>query len=101
MRLPALITLLLGMVPALGVAEPSAQATAWRELNFDDTSAFSHKGTLDITRTAAIQTLCKIRPLVAHAEGLINLGRTVVGNSVVDFGMRHTFFGHFCGEVHI
>jgi hypothetical protein len=67
------------------------------DINFNDTSAYSERSVLDLARTAVIQSVCKIKPLVQHADKLIGGTRKVVGDNITDFALRHTFFGHFCG----
>lgn len=67
------------------------------EVNFDDISVFAQKPTLELLRTVAIQSVCKVKPLVANANFLINCARKVTGDTLVDFSLKHTFFLHFCG----
>ena len=38
----------------------------------------------------------QIQPLVKHADSVLNLSKRIVGSTLVNFGVKHTFFAHFC-----
>ena len=60
-------------------------------------AAFAHASARDLLRAWAVLTACRIRPLVAHADGLLRAGRRLLGDRAVDALLRSTFFAHFCG----
>lgn len=66
-------------------------------LNFNDAeAAFKSKTKLDILRTWAVLSTCQIQPLVKNADTLLAWAQKVFGSTLVYWGIRHTFFGHFC-----
>eukprot|EP01066_Platyproteum_vivax_P010891 Platyproteum_vivax@DN4906_c0_g1_i1.p1 len=68
------------------------------EVSFDNTRiAFGHKSNYELTRTAAILALCKVKPLVAHANEIIELSHKVLGYTITDWALKKTFFSQFCG----
>ena len=38
----------------------------------------------------------QFQPLVKHADTVLNLSKRIVGSTLVNFGVKHTFFAHFC-----
>lgn len=69
-------------------------------LDFNDAKeAFKSKTKLDIIRTWAVLSSCQIQPLVKNADSLLSWSQKVFGKSLVNFGIRHTFFGHFCAGI--
>ena len=38
----------------------------------------------------------QFQPLVKHADSVLNLSKRIVGSTLVNFGVKHTFFAHFC-----
>lgn len=38
----------------------------------------------------------QIQPLVKHADSVLSLSKRIVGSTLVNFGVKHTFFAHFC-----
>lgn len=67
------------------------------QLNFNDYSAvFGQRSTAALLRSYLVLAACGIRPLVTHANGLINLGRSVMGDRITLGAIKHTFFSHFC-----
>lgn len=66
-------------------------------LNFNDAeAAFKSKTKLDILRTWAVLSTCQIQPLVKNADTLLAWAQKVFGSTLVYWGIRHTFFSHFC-----
>ncbi|GBG24301.1 Proline dehydrogenase 1, mitochondrial [Hondaea fermentalgiana] len=67
------------------------------DLNFNDTGlAFKNKTTFDLIRAYAVLRICGIEPLVARSEKLIGLSYSVLGKTITNFVVRHTFFKQFC-----
>jgi proline dehydrogenase len=65
--------------------------------DFDDTrAAFSSKSTLELIRAHAVFSLCNISFLVRNADTLVRLSRKVFGDTITDFGLKHTLFALFC-----
>ena len=54
---------------------PTASYCAKKPINFDDAQeAFKSKSTTDLLRALLVLRICKIRPLVAHNEKLLEFG---------------------------
>lgn len=78
-------------------AIPHGIPQAHASLNFSDSSsAHSSKNTFDILRAIAVFQACRIKPLIKHAEGLLNLSTKVFGSTITNTVVKHTFFNHFC-----
>ena len=69
---------------------------------FDDPQlAFSAKSTGQLVQSLAIFRTCSVKPLVQNADVLLAAAKKVIGPTVVNSVVRHTFFKHFCGgELH-
>ena len=66
-------------------------------LNFNNgRAAFETKSNLDILRTWSVLTACQIQPLVNNADSLLAWSKRVLGSTVVNGIIKHTFFNHFC-----
>ena len=62
----------------------------------DAQSAFESKSTKNLLRASLVYTLCGIKPLVNNAEPLLKMTRKVFGDTITDFLLKATLFGHFC-----
>mmetsp|Transcript_12195 Transcript_12195/g.15214 ORF Transcript_12195/g.15214 Transcript_12195/m.15214 type:complete len:658 (+) Transcript_12195:72-2045(+) len=66
--------------------------------DFSDTRlAYGSKSTAELLTSLFILHLCRVKPVVQNAERLISLSRRVLGATVTDAVIRHTFFKQFCG----
>jgi proline dehydrogenase len=73
------------------------QRKPFMPLNFSDyEEASKPKSTLELARAYGVFTTCQIKPLVKHADSLLDLSRKVVGSTIVNALVRETFFNHFC-----
>lgn len=54
------------------------------------------KTTGQLLQSLAVFKACTIKPLVSNADTLLSASRSVAA-PVVDYGVKHTFFRHFCG----
>ena len=66
-------------------------------INFTDSaSAHGSKSTFELLRAIAVFKLCQVPFLVKHAESLLNLSSKILGNTITNGLVKHTFFKHFC-----
>ena len=67
------------------------------DINFTDSaSAHGSKSTFELLRAIAVFKLCQLPFLVKHAESLLNLSSKILGNTITNGLVKHTFFQHFC-----
>lgn len=65
-------------------------------LCFDNTqSAYRNITTFSLVRAIGVLSVCRIEPLVKHADALYTWSRRILG-PIPSFFMRYTFFAHFC-----
>ncbi|KDD76966.1 Proline dehydrogenase [Helicosporidium sp. ATCC 50920] len=65
-------------------------------LPFDDPKeAFKAKSDLDLVRSLAVFSLCRIQPLVKHSEGILKWSRRLFSAPLVDAVVRATFYRQF------
>ena len=62
--------------------------------NFQE--AHKPKTNLELIRAYGIFTTCQIRPIVQHADTLLEFTKKVLGSTITYGLVRRTFFGHFC-----
>lgn len=62
--------------------------------NFQE--AHKPKSNLELIRAYGIFTVCQIRPIVQHADTLLDFTKKVLGSTITYGLVRATFFGHFC-----
>ena len=62
--------------------------------NFQE--AHKPKSNLELIRAYGIFTTCQIRPIVQHADTLLEYTKKVLGSTITYGLVRATFFGHFC-----
>lgn len=62
--------------------------------NFEE--AHQAKSNLELIRAYGVFTACQIRPIVKHADSLLTLSQKVLGSSITNWGVKKTFFAHFC-----
>ena len=62
--------------------------------NFQE--AHKPKTNLELIRAYGIFTTCQIRPIVQHADTLLDFTKKVLGSTITYGLVRATFFGHFC-----
>uniref|UniRef100_A0A0G4GI73 Proline dehydrogenase n=1 Tax=Chromera velia CCMP2878 TaxID=1169474 RepID=A0A0G4GI73_9ALVE len=67
------------------------------KLDFNAHQIFAAKSSSELLRALAIQSVCKIKPLVRNANALISASRAIAPSALVGFALKHTFFSHFCG----
>lgn len=66
-------------------------------VNFSDSaSAHGNKSTYQLIRAIAVFKACHFPLLVKHAEGLIGMSEKVLGSTITNTLVKHSFFGHFC-----
>ena len=66
-------------------------------INFTDSaSAHGSKSTFELLRAIAVFKLCQLPFVVKHAESLLNLSSKILGNTITNGLVKHTFFQHFC-----
>ncbi|KDO29951.1 hypothetical protein SPRG_05141 [Saprolegnia parasitica CBS 223.65] len=66
-------------------------------LDFSETQRiFAAKSTPLLARAYLVFTTCQIPFLVKNSMGLIDASYKVLGDKVTNFGLKSTFFGHFC-----
>lgn len=63
-------------------------------------SAHGSKSTLQLLRALAVFQTCRIPFVVRHAESLLKLSTAVLGTTLSNEVVKHTFFGHFCAGEH-
>ena len=67
------------------------------DINFTDSaSAHGSISTFELLRAIAVFKLCQLPFLVKHAESLLNLTSKILGNTITNGLVKHTFFQHFC-----
>ena len=66
-------------------------------INFEDSaSAHGSKSTFELVRAITVFKLCRLPFLVKHAEGLLDLSTKILGSTITNSVVKHTFFKHFC-----
>jgi proline dehydrogenase len=55
---------------------------------------------MDLLRGCLVFLACSIGPLVDNGEQLLAMSRRLLGSSVIDAVLRHTFFAHFVAGAH-
>lgn len=107
-------TLIGEVVQACRSAEPAEVVTeelrelddvAQRRVNFDQhplpfddvREAFEGQTTGQLLRSLGVLSACQFRPLVRNADNLLKTSKKLFGSTLVNFGVRHTFFKQFCG----
>lgn len=66
-------------------------------LNFNDVEqAFKSKSNMDIVRALLVFRLCSFRWLVKNSKKLLDMSYKVLGVGITHWGLKQTFFGHFC-----
>ncbi|KAK9815561.1 hypothetical protein WJX72_005858 [[Myrmecia] bisecta] len=79
------------------VRPPKPAKKPFVPLNFDDPQeAFRFKSTGQILRSLGVFSACQIRPLVQHADSLLDWSKKLVGARLVNAIVRRTCFRHFC-----
>lgn len=67
-------------------------------LDFDDTNlAFSAKPTSQLLLGLVVFKACSIRTLVRNADKVLLTAKQFMGDDLVTWAIRQTFFKHFCG----
>ena len=65
-------------------------------LPFDDPQeAFRAKSNMDLVRSLAVFQMCRVRPLVDHADAVLSWSKRLFGTTLVNGVVRHTFYKHF------
>jgi hypothetical protein len=65
-------------------------------VNLNDTSVgYASKTTPELLRGLLVLALCR-DTVVSRADKLLNAGRQVLGDTITEALLRHTFFAHFC-----
>mmetsp|Transcript_39726 Transcript_39726/g.72724 ORF Transcript_39726/g.72724 Transcript_39726/m.72724 type:complete len:592 (-) Transcript_39726:88-1863(-) len=62
----------------------------------DSASAHGSKSTFELVRAIGVFNVCRLSFIVKHAEGLLGLSTKVLGSSITNTVVKHTFFKHFC-----
>ena len=75
--------------PAFSQASPS--------FTVDYATSFRSKSTFEIARAYMLLQAGGIPLVVKHAKSLLDGGRRLAGDKLVDFGLRHTFAAQFTG----
>jgi len=66
-------------------------------LNFDDVrESFKVKSDADILRALLVFNMCSSPFLVKNSRRMLDLARAVFGEKLWKWGLKKTFFGHFC-----
>ncbi|OQR93048.1 proline oxidase [Thraustotheca clavata] len=66
-------------------------------LDFSQTERiFARKNTPLLARAYVVFTTCQIPFLVKNSMGLIDASYKVLGDKLTNYGLKQTFFGHFC-----
>jgi len=67
--------------------------------NFDATRCRPHKNKTmtELLQSLLVFQLCQFQPLVQHGEKLLGGMRKILGDTMTDSLVRHTFFPQFCG----
>ena len=66
------------------------------KVDFDDRSFLSLKSKEELRRSILVFSLCRVKPLVKVSKFLMDLSYLFLRETVTDFFMKKTFFGHFC-----
>jgi len=71
-------------------------------IDFTDSEvAYAGLTTTDILRALMVFRVCSTRPIVQNADTVMKYAYKVLGRTITDTMVRHTFFRHFCaGETH-
>jgi len=59
--------------------------------------SFGKKSTWELVRAYVVFRLCTIGPLTRNADFVLSTSRKLFSATLVDFIVKKTFFGHFCG----
>ena len=64
--------------------------------------ALSSKSTSSLIRSMIVFRICQIPFLVKYSAKMLAFSKQVLGDSITNFVMEHTFYSHFCGgtDVH-
>ena len=84
-------------VACVSSSSTSSTSTPRQLVDFSNTEmAYSSKSVPAILRALAIYQLCGVDVFVRNSEKLYTLATKVLGERVVDWLVRPTFFAHFC-----
>jgi len=93
----AAATVAVPIAPAAPASEKLPEQSVPAELDFDDVSqSFAVKSEFELWRGLLVFQLCSVRLLVSNARLLLTLGEKVLGQKLMHWVLRQTFFGHFC-----
>lgn len=66
-------------------------------VDFNDLkTTFQATSFIELLRGKIVLTICQIKPLVNHSEGLMKFMYKILGLNITNELMKLTFFGHFC-----
>jgi proline dehydrogenase len=66
-------------------------------IDFSDTKiSFGGKSTWELTRAFFVFQSCRFPSIVSRSESLIKLSYKILGDSISDYALKKTFYGHFC-----
>ncbi|KAF8822688.1 proline dehydrogenase [Cardiosporidium cionae] len=68
-----------------------------RLLNFDLEISASKKSLPQLLRAVGVLAVCRFKPIVVHAEMLLNLCKRLLGQNITLSFIRGSVFKHFCG----
>lgn len=78
-------------------ARPLSSDSASPSFTVDYATSFRSKSTFEIARAYMLLRAGGIPLFVKHAKSLLDGGRRLAGDKLVDFGLRHTFAAQFTG----
>lgn len=66
-------------------------------VDFSNTEvAYATLSTMDLIRAYLVFKACAIKPLVTHADQILQFSYRILGKSLIEGIVRRTFFRHFC-----
>jgi len=78
-------------------ASSSSSSSSASVVDFSNTQvAYATLSTTDLIRAYLVFKACGIKPLLTHADQVLQTSYRILGKSLTEAIVRHTFFRHFC-----
>jgi proline dehydrogenase len=75
----------------------SSSSATKPKIDFNDSkTSFKNKSLPELLRGKLVFTTCQVRYLVERSESLVKLSYKILGFKLTNWGLKKTFFGHFC-----
>jgi len=83
--------------PSSQPAAPPIRRRDASHLDFEDgRTAFESRSTLELIRAWAVFKVSSFPIVVKNSRLLLSMSQKILGKTLTNFALKHTFFGHFC-----